>query len=433
MRGSTPTVALGDLASIIVSGVDKHIKAGEQEVRLCNYLDVYRNRRLRDDWSFSAGTAKPVEVRRFALKRGDVVITKDSETPDDIGIPCLIDDDLTNVICGYHLAVLRPDGDLDSAYLLHYLQSEAAKRHFLRMANGLTRFGIGYRAIASLPVQLPSRQGQRRIALVLDGADAAIAAATAETDRASTVRQSLLADLTARGIGEEGRLRQGSQEDAFKSTPVGMLPTDWNVSSVDAELSLQTGITLNEAKRGQNKTQPYLRVANVRRYAIDLGDVQLLAATERELTGRRLDEDDLLVVEGHANRREIGRCALVPREAVGMTFQNHLFRLRTRGQVVPVFACLWLNSEYAQRYWDARCGTSSGLNTINQPALRRLLLPVPKREEQQRIVELAAAQRAHVDALSAARAAMIDMKRSLLKDAMRGGEPGVPVTAAATS
>lgn len=46
LGGSEEMVPLGQLASIIQSGVDKHVKHGEQEVRLCNYFDVYRNRRL---------------------------------------------------------------------------------------------------------------------------------------------------------------------------------------------------------------------------------------------------------------------------------------------------------------------------------------------------------------------------------------------------
>jgi type I restriction enzyme S subunit len=183
---------------------------------------------------------------------------------------------------------------------------------------------------------------------------------------------------------------------------------------------LQTGITLNEARRHHHERYPYLRVANVRRYEVNLGDVQHLGASVAELEPRRLRENDLLVVEGHANRREIGRCALVPPAAVDMTFQNHLFRLRTRGAVDPNFAELWLNSEYAQRYWDARCGTSSGLNTINQRGLKRLVVPVPDPQEQEAIAVVAAAQEQHLDCLLARYDALSVVKRGLMTDLLTG-------------
>jgi hypothetical protein len=40
-------------------------------------------------------------------------------------------------------------------------------------------------------------------------------------------------------------------------------------------------------------------------------------------------------------------------EAAGMTFQNHLFRLRAGPAFTPEFGCFWLNSSYALRDWNA--------------------------------------------------------------------------------
>src|SRR5437867_8766716 len=90
MRNPWNTVRLGDTVAIAFSGVDKHIIPGERSVRLCNYLDVYRNRRLTKEMRFSEGSATPTEIARFTLRRGDLVITKDSETPDDIAVPALV-------------------------------------------------------------------------------------------------------------------------------------------------------------------------------------------------------------------------------------------------------------------------------------------------------------------------------------------------------
>src|SRR5207244_7028027 len=120
MRNPWNTVRLGDTVAIAFSGVDKHIIPGERSVRLCNYLDVYRNRRLTKEMRFSEGSATPTEIARFTLRRGDLVITKDSETPDDIAVPALVEDDLDGVVCGYHLALLRPENaNVSPRFLLH--------------------------------------------------------------------------------------------------------------------------------------------------------------------------------------------------------------------------------------------------------------------------------------------------------------------------
>src|SRR5262245_17366884 len=187
-----PVVILEEVAAIAFSGVDKHILSGETLVRLCNYLDVYRNRRFTKTTPFDEGSATLHEISRLELRKGDVVITKDSETPDDIGVPSMIVDDLGGVICGYHLALLRPqNGKLASNFLLHYLHGDTAKRHFLRTANGLTRFGLGSRSVGSLPIALPPLDEQAAIARILDAVDTALERTRAAVERTRELKRAL--------------------------------------------------------------------------------------------------------------------------------------------------------------------------------------------------------------------------------------------------
>jgi type I restriction enzyme S subunit len=421
MNSEWSAVPLGQVVSISLSGVDKHIVSGEVPVLLCNYLDVYRNSRLARAHDFSIGTVTPAELARFRLRKGDVLITKDSETPDDIGIPSVVVDDLDDTVCGYHLALLRPTDSVDSLYLSYQLQSDAAKRHFLRTATGLTRFGLGMRAIATLPIPLPPPKEQAAIARVVDAVDTAIERTRAAVERAQDVRKSLLDELLIRGIGNDGRVRiPERQPEYFVRTSLGLLPTDWKLSSVGSEFDLQTGFTLNEGRRPRNRRRRYLRVANVQRDSLDLQDIAELEASDSEFFPRVLQENDLLVVEGHADRLQIGRCARVTTEAAGLTFQNHLFRLRSSSGLSAYFGCLWLNSTYARKYWNAKCATSSGLNTINQRMLKRFIIPVPPKPEQEAITEVVAAQRAQIDAIAVKRDRLIALKASVMHDLLTG-------------
>lgn len=82
---------LSSVADIRFSGVDKVARPGERRVSLCNYVDVYNNDYINAKLDFTKGTATDAEIERFGLKVGDVIITKDSETPNDIGIPAVVD------------------------------------------------------------------------------------------------------------------------------------------------------------------------------------------------------------------------------------------------------------------------------------------------------------------------------------------------------
>ncbi len=111
-------VPLRAVADTKFSNVDKLTKAGERPVRLCNYTDVYNNDYITQDIEFMEATTAQPEIDKFRLQVGDVIITKDSETPYDIGIPARVDYAADDLVCGYHLALLRPNQEVvDPDYL----------------------------------------------------------------------------------------------------------------------------------------------------------------------------------------------------------------------------------------------------------------------------------------------------------------------------
>lgn len=161
---------LGKIATVIVSSVDKEKNDGEIPVSLCNYTHVYYRRNLVSPMSFDCGFATASEISRFRLIKGDVVITKDSEDPCDIGIAAYVADAIPNLVCGYHLAIIRPDPSaVEGAYLSCLFDQHSVRKHFSMQANGVTRFGLPLKAIQELPVLLPTVEEQRRISnIVLD-------------------------------------------------------------------------------------------------------------------------------------------------------------------------------------------------------------------------------------------------------------------------
>ena len=169
------SIILGEIAKIEISGVDKKSFDNEIPVRLCNFVDVYYNWAITSDMysAFMEATAKPSEVERFSLKKGQVALTKDSETRDDIGIPAYIADDFDGVILGYHNALITPDeSQLDGKYLNALLHTDYARLYFSRNASGSgQRYSLSVDALDSFPVLLPSLEEQKRIGHIFSRID----------------------------------------------------------------------------------------------------------------------------------------------------------------------------------------------------------------------------------------------------------------------
>ncbi len=186
--GHWETRRLRHACDMRVSNVDKHTKLGETPVRLCNYVEVYKNERIRESTRFMAATASEDERVRFGLRKNDVLITKDSEQWNDIGVPALVEFEAPDLVCGYHLAILRSRLGLHGAFLHRALESHFIAAQFHVEANGVTRYGLSHGAIQSVAIPLPPPDEQAAIVRFLDWA-------TGRLERAIRAKRKVIALL----------------------------------------------------------------------------------------------------------------------------------------------------------------------------------------------------------------------------------------------
>lgn len=156
------TRRLRTVAFVRPSGVDKITNKGEIPVKLCNYVDVYKNERILDSMDFMHATATPDEIANFELRGGDVLITKDSEMWNDIAVPAFVPEKTPGVICAYHLAIIRPR-DIDGEFLFRAFLAESVADQFRLSANGVTRYGLPQGAIKDAWFPVPPKEEQAKI------------------------------------------------------------------------------------------------------------------------------------------------------------------------------------------------------------------------------------------------------------------------------
>lgn len=157
-------VKLKRIASVAFSSVDRHEYEDELKVFICHYPQAYKNEKITDEIQLSYGTCSELEFERFRLKKGQIIITKDSESASDIGVPTYITKDFDSAVCGYHLAMIETDeNEILGEYLFRFLQTRKVQGYFETNANGVTRFGLGKASIENIDVAIPSLNTQSAI------------------------------------------------------------------------------------------------------------------------------------------------------------------------------------------------------------------------------------------------------------------------------
>jgi type I restriction enzyme S subunit len=378
---------LREVAEIRVSNVDKKTYSSEIPVKLCNYMDVYSNECITTKVEFMDASATPAEIERFGLRCGDVVITKDSETPDDIGIPAVISDEIDGIVCGYHLALIRPNLDeLDSVFLAKQLSTSRVARYFSLHASGSTRYGLPISAIETVEILLPPKAEQSKIAEILSTVDRAIEQTEGLIAKQQRTKTGLMQDILTRGIDEHGNLRSEETHE-FKDSPVGRIPVEWEVDKLENIAEFVTSGSRGWARYYSAEGALFLRIGNLTRDHINMRfDDVVWVNPPQTSEGKRTSvvTGDLLI----SITADLGMIAVIP-ERFGEAYVNqHIALVRlNNSEVAPRFIGWFLSGYRGQSQFDKlnESGAKAGLNL---PTIKNLLVPTTSLTEQESIVKV---------------------------------------------
>ena len=305
------------IADLRVSNVDKHVREDEEPIRLCNYVDVYHNDRIRSDIPFMRATAKKVDVRKFRMVIGDVLLTKDSENWMDIGVPALVDYAADDLICGYHLAILRPNCSfLDARYLFLVCGSPGVARQFRVAAHGVTRYGLSRHAIRSVRIPLPPVVEQQAIARFLDHADRRIQRYIRAKERLVELLEEQKQAMIHQAVTGQIDVHTGQPYPAYKHSGVvrlGEVPEHWGVRRLKTFSQIRYG--LGQPPRETPDGLPLVRATNVSQGRIVEEDMVYVDPTDVP-AGRNafLSEGEIIVVRSGAYTAD---SAIIPKRYSG--------------------------------------------------------------------------------------------------------------------
>jgi type I restriction enzyme S subunit len=111
-----------------------------------------------------------------------------------------------------------------------------AHKDIRRFIAGGTRTKLTQSEMRRIEVPLPDPTEQIQIAAVLDTLDTTIRQTEAIIAKLKQVKQGLLHDLLTRGIDANGELRppQSEAPHLYKASPLGWIPVEWSISSIDS-------------------------------------------------------------------------------------------------------------------------------------------------------------------------------------------------------
>lgn len=335
-------------------------------------------------------------LNRSQIRPGDVLIS----IAGTIGRVSIVSDNAPPMNCNQAVAIVRASAEFHRPYLRHWLQSRSAQDQMRGAAVTGTISNLSLSQLGQLLVPLPPLAEQRRIAEILNKAEALRTKRRGVLARLDTLAQAIFLDM----------FDEPSANDAT-----------WPLCRIGELADVQGGLQVSAARKHHSREVPYLRVANVYRGYLNLKEIKSICASDAEIARTALLKDDLLIVEGHGNPAEIGRGALWDDSIAGCVHQNHLIRVRFEAHsIVPIYACTYLNSAFGRKHLLRAGKTTSGLNTINVSEVRATPIPKPPLSLQLQFAQRIRAIRSLKASLCAAHLELDALFASLQHRAFRG-------------
>jgi type I restriction enzyme S subunit len=366
------------------------------DVRLIQMMDIGDGEYLNKSSRFLT-SHKANELRCTFMQPGDILV---SRMPDPLGRACIFPGDSKPCVTAVDVCIIRPDPALaDNRWLKYMINSPRFRSEIGRWATGTTRERISRGNLGKIPFQLPPLPEQRRIAAILDKADA------------------------IRRKREEGiRLT----EELLRSTFLEMFgdpatnPKGWEVVPLGGITSLVTsGLTPTGGSTVYVDEGPiFIRSQNVLMNRLDLSDVACLPVAIHESMSRTkvANGDVLLNITGAS----IGRVAWVDKLPAEANVNQHVCIIRLQdNRATPEFISVFISLPFGQRQID-NMQSGASRQGLNHQQVRALKIPLPPLKAQQRYSQFVSKLRKLSHEREQGRAASDELFNSLVQRAFRG-------------
>lgn len=380
---------LRGVSRMLVSNVDKLTHEDEVPVRLCNYVDVYRNDFISDRLIYMRATATLGEIEKFRVRTDDVVITKDSESWTDIGVPAYVMHEADDLLCGYHLAMLRTRKDvLSGSFLFRALQVPSVATQFHVAAGGVTRYGLSHGDIRAAQIPLPSLGEQAAIVKYLGHANARIDRTIAakrkliallEEQKQAIINQAVTRGLDATVPLKDARFVGLDEIPSHWQVPMlgrclRQIEQGWSPSAAEGELEVDQWavLSLSAVSHGRFNARALKPIPRDREIPVDF----------------QVADGDLLMTRSNTRLR-VGDVAIATNVRPRTIISDLIYRLSPRAAMAASgYLALVLRSRMGrlQIERDAR-GSSETMPKISQRHIRAWRIPLPPLAEQVEIVQ----------------------------------------------
>lgn len=180
---------LGDMGSTFtgLSGKTKE-DFGHGKAKFITYMNVFSNPVA--DWEMMESVE--IDLKQNCVKAGDVFFTTSSETPEEVGMSCVLLENADNIYLNSFCFGYRPIEKFDLNYLAYVLRSDSFRKEMTFLAQGISRYNISKNRVMEVEIPVPLLNEQKMVGVCFKKIDTIITLHQRKLEKLKKIKKSML-------------------------------------------------------------------------------------------------------------------------------------------------------------------------------------------------------------------------------------------------
>ena len=339
---------------------------GHGDARFITYINVFSNP-IAD---LRMTESVEIDFKQNCVKQGDVFFTTSSETPEEVGMSCVMPENIDNMYLNSFCFGYRPIEKFDLSYLAYALRSTTFRKGMIFLAQGISRYNISKNKAMDLEISVPSLEEQGCIGRYFNHLDNLITLHQRKYDKLVNVKKAMLEKMFPKDGADVPEIRFKGFTEAWEQRKFG-------------ELSSSFEYGLNAASKEFDGKNKYIRITDIDDDSHDFNQKDI-TSPDIDLSNAgnfKLKEGDILFARTGAS---VGKTYIYKSSHGLVYYAGFLIRARIKEEYNPEFVFQNTLTKGYQKFIKVT-SMRSGQPGINALEYYQFESMVPEKAEQSKI------------------------------------------------
>jgi len=312
----------------------------------------------------------------------------------------------------YH--VLRPKQNGSPEFIFYITKWEKFRKEAEKYMTGSAgQRRVSKNLFSSYKIPIPILPEQQKIASILSKVDEQIEQTEQIIEKNELLKKGLMQKLLMKGIGHT----------KFKKTELGEIPEEWEVVEIKEIVKNEKRAIKVGPFGSQLKKSEYIESGikvygqeNVFKKDFEYGNYYITEEKFESLSAFEIFPDDVVITM----MGTIGDCMVVPKNISRGIMNSHLMRLQLKLNFIPEFLAILITDAFFVKKQIDRLSQGAIMSGLNSTIIKQVLVPLPKINEQRKLVEICKKINDTSDKEINYLAKLQELKKGLMQDLLTG-------------